>query len=202
MCSTYKSWGVKYCKNYNIEFDKILNEIRQILFTENKNCTSIKITLDILRQALDSGKENKINTLTKQLEKYKKRLNNLTDLLLDDVISKTEYISKKEEFTTKITSLQSELEKESIQQTQFIGKEKRLQEIKTFLETSVSDSSDITDDDIRKFIKRITVFDEKILVETESGNSYNIDPDNVKLKFMPRNKEYLQKIRANNQEKV
>lgn len=202
MCSTYKSWGVKYCKNYNIEFDKILNEIRQILFTENKNCTSIKITLDILRQALDSGKENKINTLTKQLEKYRKRLNNLTDLLLDDVISKTEYISKKEEFTTKITSLQSELEKESIQQTQFIGKEKRLQEIKTFLETSVSDSSDITDDDIRKFIKRITVFDEKILVETESGNSYNIDPDNVKLKFMPRNKEYLQKIRANNQEKV
>jgi uncharacterized protein (DUF342 family) len=202
MCSTYKSWGVKYCKNYNIEFDKILNEIRQILFTENKNCTSIKITLDILRQTLDSGKENRINTLTKQLEKYRKRLNNLTDLLLDDVISKAEYISKKEEFTTKITSLQSELEKESIQQTQFIGKEKRLQEIKTFLETSVSDSSDITDDDIRKFIKRITVFDEKILVETESGNSYNIDPDNVKLKFMPRNKEYLQKIRANNQEKV
>ena len=198
MCSTYKSWGVKYCKNYNIEFDKILNEIRQILFTENKNCTSIKITLDILRQTLDSGKENRINTLTKQLEKHRKRLNNLTDLLLDEVISKTEYISKKEEFATKINSLQSELEKESIQQTQFIGKEKRLQEIKTFLETSVSDSSDITDDDIRKFIKRITVFDEKILVETESGNSYNIDPDNVKLKFMPRNKEYLQKIRANN----
>ena len=73
--------------------------------------------------------------------------------------------------------------------------EKAEQDIKEFLETNIVKPEDITNDDIRKFIKDIKVFDDVIVIETATGNTYNIDPDKVKLKYAPRNKEYLQSLK-------
>ena len=196
MCSTYKSLGVKYCKNHSIEFDKILDEVRQVLYLENQNCTSIKLTLDILNQTLDENQENKITGLTKQIERYNKRLSNLTDLLLDDLISKEEYTAKKEEIISKIKNLQLSIEQESTHNASLLSKKQRLKDIKDFLETNIVKPEDITDDDIRKFIKDIRVFNDVIVVETTAGNTYNIDPDKVKLKYAPRNKKYLQSLKC------
>lgn len=197
LCSTYRSKGAKYCKNHTIEFDKILDETKQILFLENTNCNNVRATIDILRQALDDGGENSILSITQQIEKQRKRLNSLTDLLLDGVVGKQEYIAKKEEVSNKISSLQSSLERAYSHRSETTNKEKRLQDIQSFLETNITNPSDITDDDIRKFIKKILVYDDNVVIETESGNSYDIDPDTVKLKFMSRKKEYLEKMRVN-----
>lgn len=198
MCSTYKSLGVKYCKNHSIEFTKILNKIRSILLEENHNPESIQLTLNILTQSLDDNRESKIKQLSKQVERYQKRLSNLTDLLLDELISKEEYTSKKEELNAKIANTQKMFETTSTDSHSSLNKKQRLQDIKCFLQTNIANVADITDNDIRKFVKDIKVFDDVIVLKTITGNSYNIDPDEVKLTFTPRNKQYLQDIKQNN----
>lgn len=197
MCSTYKSWGVKYCKNISIEFDKILAKVKEILFKENQKCSDIEATLNILKQTLDDGREKRISSVSAQIEKYNNRLGNLTDLLLDGIISKDDYISKKSEILSKIDNLQNVLKDEERERESYLSKEMRLVEIRRFLETNVSTIDDITDDDIRKFIKIITVSEEEIIVETNSGNTYTIDADDIKMKFAPRNKAYLERIHQN-----
>ena len=194
VCSTYKSWGVKYCKNHNIEYNKILDKVKEILFLENKNCESVKATIEILRQSLDEGREQRVNSISSQIEKYNNRLNRLTDLVLDGMINKDEFLSKKSEIISKIDSLQTTLNNEKKQQESFLSKEQRLKEIKKFLETTITTESDITDNDIRKFVKKITVADEIVTVETSSGNEYSINPDDVIIHFMPRNKNFLAKL--------
>ena len=194
ICSTYKSWGAKYCKNISVEFDKILTKVKDILFNENQKCNDIEITLNILKQSLDDGREKKVKNISVQIEKYNNRLSNLTDLLLDGIIDKENFFAKKTEILSKIDNLQTALKEEKKEHESCLSKEIRLVEIKRFLETDVATVDDISDDDIRKFIKKITISEKEITVETNSENTYKINADDVKLKFAPRNKTYLEQI--------
>jgi hypothetical protein len=114
------------------------------------------------------------------------------------MLSKDEFITKKTELVKKINSVQSEIEKIQLGQEEVEDKESRIRNIKQFLEAEIETVDDVTDDYIRRYVNKILVYDEKIVVETKSGNSYTINPDDVKLKFSPRNKKYLEQIRQSN----
>ena len=136
--------------------------------------------------------------MQRQLNKYNNRLNNLTDLVLDGMLSKDEFITKKTELVKKINSVQSEIEKIQLGQEEVEDKESRIRNIKQFLEAEIETVDDVTDDYIRRYVNKILVYDEKIVVETKSGNSYTVNPDDVRLKFSPRNQKYLEQIKQSN----
>lgn len=197
ICSTYKSWGVKYCKNHNIEFYAILNKVKEILYQENKEDCDIAEVISLVSQSINDTYTDKTLPLQKQLDKYNKRLNNLADLVLDGTFSKDEFIAKKTELVQKINSVQSEIERTQLNQERVEDKESRLRNIRKFLEAEIETTDDVSDDYIRKYIDKITIYDEKVIIETQSGNSYTVDPDEVRMKFSPRNKKYLEQIRQN-----
>jgi hypothetical protein len=83
ICSTYKSWGVKYCKNHSIEFSAILNKVKEILYQENKEDYDITEIISLVSKSINDTYTDKTLPLQRQLDKYNNRLNNLTDLVLD-----------------------------------------------------------------------------------------------------------------------
>ncbi|HEY5588833.1 MAG TPA: recombinase family protein [Candidatus Paceibacterota bacterium] len=140
-------------------------------FWENKDIT-LKSSLAFLDATLeDDGSIEIIAKCTMEKTKIEKMKSKLIDLLTQDLVSKTDYIEKKQEFDNKIQELNEKI-KDAEQLSKTIKNKKiRINEIETWMSKWETDNIIINDEVIDYFLDKIVVKKDKKIDIYLSGNT-------------------------------
>lgn len=177
-----------YCQSPMVPEWKVLAMAKEIFgkFWNNRE-EVLKIANELLDKdiahELDAQEHNKYDNLKKQIEKLQKKMDNLTDMRLEETISKEYYLQKKEEIENKQISIQKELNKlAEIDNIETDDYENKIVILKYVLEQDFSfDEYNIPEEVLDAFIRKIIVypdhfdwylnFDNKIVKCLASGTS-------------------------------
>ena len=186
LCSTYKSFGSKSdkgCKNRILRNDIIMAKLKEILFLTYSQ-SSVKETLDILKQTLKTNTINPQSVLDKNT-KLIKRKDKLLEMLLDEVITKNEYTEKKNELENQIKKNNEQYEKLLAESKNQVSVEDRLKEIEKFLSADFKSSDDIDDETVANIVDKIIVNDDTLDVYLKNGDKdFSIPIGNNKIKTL------------------
>lgn len=159
-CSSYRKFGKnteKGCDNPHIrteELDSIVNKIIKDFWT-NKD-THIEKVIKVLDKVL---KKNNYNDTVKKLgdQKYKLKLkiDKLIEMYTEDLLSKSEFLNKKEDYDNKMNSLNGQIELFEEKNKNLINKKIRLEQIQELVQNKSNDSFD--KEIIEYFLKEIIV---------------------------------------------
>lgn len=178
-CSTYKAYGVKSdrgCQNRILQNDIIMGKLKEILFS-TYNTSSVKETLDILKDTLQTNTINPQTVLDKNTKLIKRR-DNLLNMLLDEVITKDEYTQKKNELDLQIESNNRHYEELLEQSKNQVSVEDRLNIIEQFLSSNYNSPDDIDDETVKNLVDKIIVTDDIIDVYLNNGNNTTVSINN------------------------
>lgn len=186
MCSTYKAFGTKSnkgCQNRILRDDILMIKLKEVLFSTYKQ-SSVKETLDILKETLKSETINPQSALDKNTKLIKRR-DKLLEMLLDEIITKDEYSKKKNEIDAQIETNNKQYEELLAKSKTQISIEDRLKEIEKFLSTEYSCPEDIDNDTVTNIIDKIIVNNDILDVYLKGGDVNNPIPvSNNQLKFL------------------
>lgn len=159
-CSTYRKFGKnteRGCDNPHIrteELDTIVNKIIKDFWT-NKD-THIEKVINVLDDVL---KKNNYNDTVKKLsdQKYtlKLKIDKLIEMYTEELLSKSEFLIKKEDYDNKMKSLNEQIDLFEEKNKNIINKKKRLEDIKDLLQNKFKDTFD--EEIIEYFLKEIVV---------------------------------------------
>lgn len=182
-CSTYKAYGVKSdrgCQNRILQNDIIMGKLKEILFS-TYTTSSVRETLDILKDTLQTNTINPQTALDKNTKLIKRR-DNLINMLLDEVITKDEYTQKKNELELQIEANNKHYEELLEQSKNQISVEDRLNVIEQFLSSEFNSPDDIDDETVKNLVDKIIVTDDIIDVYLKNGEktTENIERNKIK----------------------
>lgn len=180
-CSTYTSYGInpeKGCQNRILHDEVIMCKLKEVLFSTH-NTSSVKETLDILKDVLQTENVNPQTTLAK-IEKLTKRRDKLLEMLLDEVITKEEYTQKKNELDLQIETNNKHYEELLEQSKNQISVDDRLKTIEQFLSSDYNSPDDIDDDTVKNLVDKIIINDDIIDVYLKNGEHTNVSNSQVK----------------------
>ena len=143
-------------------------KLKEILFL-TYNQSSVKETLDILKQTLKTNTINPQSVLDKNT-KLIKRKDKLLEMLLDEVITKDEYTEKKNELENQIKKNNEQYEKLLAKSKNQVSAEDRLKEIEKFLSADFKSSDDIDDETVANIVDKIIVNDDTLDVYLKNGD--------------------------------
>lgn len=170
-CSTYKAYGVKSdrgCQNRILQNDVIMGKLKEILFS-TYSTSSVKETLDILKDTLQTNTINPQTALDKNTKLIKRR-DKLLEMLLDEVITKDEYTQKKNELDLQIEANNRHYEELLEQSKNQVSVEDRLNVIEQFLSSEFNSPDDIDDETVKNLVDKIIVTDDIIDVYLKNGD--------------------------------
>lgn len=186
LCSTYKSFGSKSdkgCKNRILRNDIIMVKLKDILFLTYSQ-SSVKETLDIIKQTFKTNTINPQSALDKNV-KLIKRKDKLLEMLLDEVITKDEYTEKKNKLENQIKKNNEQYEKLLAKSKNQVSVEDRLREIEKFLSADFKSPKDIDDETVANIVDKIVVNDDNIDVYLKNGDEkFSIPSGNNKTKTL------------------
>ena len=170
-CSTYKAYGTrpdKGCQNKILRDDVIMGKLKEILFS-TYNTSSVRETLDILKDTLQTNTINPQTALDKNIKLIKRR-DKLLEMLLDEVITKDEYTQKKNELDLQIEASNKHYEELLAQSKNQVSVEDRLNVIEQFLSSEFNSPNDIDDETVKNLVDKIIVTDDIIDVYLKNGD--------------------------------
>lgn len=182
-CSTYKAYGTrpdKGCQNKILRDDVIMGKLKEILFS-TYNISSVRETLDILKDTLQTNIINPQTALDKNTKLIKRR-DKLLEMLLDEVITKDEYTQKKNELDLQIEANNKHYEELLEQSKNQVSVEDRLNVIEQFLSSEFNSPDDIDDETVKNLVDKIIVTDDIIDVYLKNGENTieNVERNKIK----------------------
>lgn len=174
VCSSYKNYGLKVCKNRNMQDQFITKAVKQVLFETYNNKEAIQDTLEILRLSLQKNEINPELNLLKN-NKLNKKMDNLLDAYLDGIITKDVYIAKKTSIEKQIQSNLLKYEEQLQETKNVIPVAERLENIEKFLSADFNSIDDIDNTIISNIVDKIIVNDKQVNIQLKNGENTLID---------------------------
>ena len=145
-----------------------MGKLKEILFS-TYNTSSVRETLDILKETLQTNTINPQTALDKNIKLIKRR-DKLLEMLLDEVITKDEYTQKKNELDLQIEANNKHYEELLEQSKNQVSVEDRLNVIEQFLSSEFNSPDDIDDETVKNLVDKIIVTDDIIDVYLKNGD--------------------------------
>lgn len=181
-CSTYRQKGKDYCNNDYI-YTYVLDELvkKTIFMYMQQAPETIDNLINMLNMTLENNDNSKdIKKLSKDIEKLNNRKDKLIDMLADELISKTEYIKKKQDIDNQLEDLNLQYEQIKNKNSNILSKQERLFAIKKKLNTQFNDWHEITDEYIEEMLDKVIVKDNNNVEITLHGDITYIADKNTK----------------------
>ena len=105
----------KTCKGFSIRQDRAVSAAKHVLghfLFDESVLKAIKLHLEMKQESTIKSKVSQTNFATLQLKKVESRLSKLTDLLLDNTISKEEHTKKRNDLLIERTQIQERITKD------------------------------------------------------------------------------------------
>jgi len=172
-CSTYKSYGKnseKGCDNIILKHDELMSIVKQTIFEFSSNSENAKDVISTLKMILeDSDNTNIIKNIYSKIDKLNKRKNNLLDTLLDELITKEQYLEKTKNIDDEISETKTNLVYLENKNDLENSKIDRLNGIEKYLSLQIDSAENITDEMIKSFVDKIEVFENELIIYFSTG---------------------------------
>ena len=167
-CKSYREFGLNNengCDNSKIDDTALNNVIRSIIINLVDNKTEIiNLTLEALEKVItEDDSVHKIDKINAEISGVQKRKNKLIELYTDELITKTEFKSRNEEYNEKLIKLDDESKSMKPTMEMFEDKKEKLKLFEEILKTSITDKSDIGDNAIKSVVLEVIVFGNHIV---------------------------------------
>jgi hypothetical protein len=160
-CKTYKDYGKARCDNIMINYDDLNNILRETIYDFIKNKEFIiKNLLIIFEKSLrETKKTHNVDDALKRIKELEQQKDTIRDYLYKKVITVDEYNKDVAKVDSKIEILEKSITEADRENEGKKTKIERLNEISKELKSlKIKNNSVITDDNLKNFISKITVF--------------------------------------------
>lgn len=180
-CRNYKAYGKTHklgCDGVKLQDKEIMDCLRKVIseLSQNKSAynSNMEYIISLLtKQLKESQSNNQLEKLNQDVTKITNRKDRLMDMLLDGLITKEEFQSKKESLECDLIKIKSEIDEYNKLDYTYQSKANRIEEIRKLLSVSFTKAENISGQVVEEMINKVIILeaDKKLVVILNSGSS-------------------------------
>ena len=175
-CSNFIRQGKSMCSNVHLSecmLDKLMIRLSEKILNEDYEKEFDYVIKTIQTIISDSDIENEVKNIRGKINDINRRKNNILDKFVDGIIDEdtykeasNRYMNEKSKYEERLSRLDEEIEG-------IKNQEKRLNDIRDRFD-SIKKNHELNSTDIVRFIKKIIVYKDYVIIEMEIGVSYKV----------------------------